>query len=89
MGDLLGSLHRGNQKQIRESLGTIGGKADNIGGREAGCYRWYQSHSCAVRDVGANLIEDDESLWGVTVTILIYIDVDRRNLWFKSNVYAS
>ena len=32
--------------------------------RGARCYKWYQSHSCAVRDGGANLIEDDESLRG-------------------------
>ncbi|KAM0032627.1 hypothetical protein Hdeb2414_s0016g00477101 [Helianthus debilis subsp. tardiflorus] len=32
--------------------------------RGVGCYKWYQSHSSAVRDGGANLIEDDESLRG-------------------------
>ncbi|KAM0034663.1 hypothetical protein Hdeb2414_s0015g00437501 [Helianthus debilis subsp. tardiflorus] len=40
MGDLLGSLHERDQKQISEFRDgqTFGGKADNIGGARTGCY---------------------------------------------------
>ena len=50
--------------------------------------KWYQSHSCVIREGGENLIEDDESPRGMIVTIPTTekININHRNTLGKSHI---
>ncbi|GJY28055.1 hypothetical protein Tco_0403822 [Tanacetum coccineum] len=66
MGDLPGSLIRGPKSKAV----SLRAKQTILCNSRQDVTEWYQSHSKAVQDGRANLIEDDESLRGVNCNTL-------------------